>query len=509
MNTDELTKFRLGNNLGGTSETIHLKAIQRVYGEKAKDFIDGLKRNPVVAVPLVLKRLRAKDEEWREAKKTLEKQWCEQIERNYLKSLDHCAVPFKQNDQKQLKTKSLINEIEEAKEEAQQAACNHATAAAASVSHQIGLAVTPGTTDKIATVSSHQPHIIIKYQDKSILDDAAALIIHHVKRQTTIQREDKHRIKEIIYHFLPDLLYVQRGALSDDESSPDPAPAANFETENESAAAAEQEAAATKKLRSASSTGGNQLTISQQQRHTDTNKRRITEPQDTNKNDSTNEYKTPEDMYRLFFVDNHWYLFCRYHHILCERLYKIYKHSLQVAEQSNVESRSREQSVAEALKLRNKSEIPVDEYYPAFLDIVRNLLDGNMESTQYEDTLREMFGIHAYISFTLDKVVHNCVRQLQYLVQDEVSSSVKQIYLDEVRANHMVSSCIVGGSGAVGGGCGGKVANISYSSVMNAEMLYQKKVEALLNNQKLFRIMSVRKFFEFNLELFSRFIVNA
>jgi hypothetical protein len=36
--------------------------------------------------------------------------------------------------------------------------------------------------------------------------------------------------------------------------------------------------------------------------------------------------------------------------------------------------------------------------------MVKNLLDGNMDSQAYEDTLREMFGIHAYISFTLDKV---------------------------------------------------------------------------------------------------------
>jgi paired amphipathic helix protein Sin3a len=50
------------------------------------------------------------------------------------------------------------------------------------------------------------------------------------------------------------------------------------------------------------------------------------------------------------------------------------------------------------------------------LDIVRNLLDLNMEATQYEDTLREMFGINAYIAFTLDKVVHNCVRQVRVLV---------------------------------------------------------------------------------------------
>jgi histone deacetylase complex regulatory component SIN3 len=52
------------------------------------------------------------------------------------------------------------------------------------------------------------------------------------------------------------------------------------------------------------------------------------------------------------------------------------------------------------------------EYYPAFLDIVRNLLDGNIDGCQYEDSLREMFSIHAYTAFTLDKVVHNCVKHV-------------------------------------------------------------------------------------------------
>lgn len=57
-------------------------------------------------------------------------------------------------------------------------------------------------------------------------------------------------------------------------------------------------------------------------------------------------------------------------------------------------------------------EIEIEDYYPAFLDMVKNVLDGNMESTAYEDTLREMFGIHAYIAFTLDKIVTYAVRQV-------------------------------------------------------------------------------------------------
>ena len=37
---------------------------------------------------------------------------------------------------------------------------------------------------------------------------------------------------------------------------------------------------------------------------------------------------------------------------------------------------------------------------------------GNMDSTNFEDTCREMFGVHAYIAFTMDKLVQNIVRQV-------------------------------------------------------------------------------------------------
>lgn len=35
-----------------------------------------------------------------------------------------------------------------------------------------------------------------------------------------------------------------------------------------------------------------------------------------------------------------------------------------------------------------------------------------MDSTNFEDTCREMFGVHAYIAFTMDKLVQNIVRQV-------------------------------------------------------------------------------------------------
>lgn len=56
--------------------------------------------------------------------------------------------------------------------------------------------------------------------------------------------------------------------------------------------------------------------------------------------------------------------------------------------------------------------IPVSQYYSNLLESVRSVLDGNTEASVYEDNLREMFGVNAYIAFTLDKVVSYAVRQV-------------------------------------------------------------------------------------------------
>lgn len=61
--------------------------------------------------------------------------------------------------------------------------------------------------------------------------------------------------------------------------------------------------------------------------------------------------------------------------------------------------------------------------------MVRNVLDGNMDSNAYEDTLREMFGIHAYIAFTLDKVVTYAVRQVCSLLSLPLDVSILIAYL--------------------------------------------------------------------------------
>lgn len=63
--------------------------------------------------------------------------------------------------------------------------------------------------------------MILPYKDKTILDDAANLLIHHVKRQTGIQKNEKQRIKHILRQYVPDLFFHPRQQLSDDEREED------------------------------------------------------------------------------------------------------------------------------------------------------------------------------------------------------------------------------------------------------------------------------------------------
>lgn len=202
MSTDEASRYRLDDCLGGSSPTIHQKALKRIYGEKAPDIIAGLKKNPAVAVPVVLRRLKSKEEEWREAQKGFNKQWKELNEKFYLKSLDHQGLNFKQNDLKALRSKSLFNEIETIHEERRdqmQSALNSSCA------------------------GIKGPHLSAKCGGggAALLADAADLLIHHVRRQTAVQKQEKQKIKQLLRHFLPDLFCHPRMALSDDERDDD------------------------------------------------------------------------------------------------------------------------------------------------------------------------------------------------------------------------------------------------------------------------------------------------
>ncbi|OPJ86731.1 paired amphipathic helix protein Sin3b isoform A [Patagioenas fasciata monilis] len=436
LTQEDQEKFRLDDCLGGTSEVIQRRAIYRIYGDKAPEIIESLKKNPVTAVPVVLKRLKAKEEEWREAQQGFNKIWREQYEKAYLKSLDHQAVNFKQNDTKALRSKSLLNEIESVYDEHQE-------------QHSEG-----------RSSSTNEPHLIFIYEDKQILEDAASLVSYYVKRQPTIQKEDQATIRQIVHHFIPELFFSQPPEHNISEESTDE------DRENHQGQSLE-----TPELRKKHVPGPPSSPVEAKAAFCDVT---AAEP-----------HNALDDVYSLFFVNNNWYFFLRLHQTLCSRLLKIYRQAQKQLLEYRTE-KEREKLLCEGrkektndpameLRLKQPSEVELEEYYPAFLDMVRSLLDGNIDPTQYEDTLREMFTIHAYIGFTMDKLVQNIVRQLHHLVSDDICLKVVELYLSERKR------------GAAGG-------NLSSRCVRAAkETSYQWKAERCMADENCFKVMFLQR----------------
>jgi paired amphipathic helix protein Sin3a len=92
--------------------TVNLNAISRIYGEAhGEEILELLRKNPVAAIPVILKRLRQKDVEWRAARVELNNGWKETVARNHFKSFDHRSFYFRQSDKKYLSTRHLVSEI--------------------------------------------------------------------------------------------------------------------------------------------------------------------------------------------------------------------------------------------------------------------------------------------------------------------------------------------------------------------------------------------------------------
>lgn len=146
------------------------------------------------------------------------------------------------------------------------------------------------------------------YEDRQILEDAAALISYYVKRQPAIQKEDQGTIHQLVHQFVPSLFFSQQLDLGASEDSADEGrgspqgqsvdpsdrkklvPGPQSSPPEEKGAAGEGPAA----------------------------EQQLPPPPPP-------PHKPLDDVYSLFFANNNWYFFLRLHQTLCSRLLKIYR----------------------------------------------------------------------------------------------------------------------------------------------------------------------------------------
>ena len=195
MEPEERAHFNLKAGIGGQSKSIYQRIIKKVYGkEVGPDVIKALHDNPVVTLPIVLERLKSKDEEWKKAQRDWNRVWREQDAKNFYRALDHQGVQFKANDKKTIGSKNLIAEAELRKREQENA------------------------RDALVDAASWRSRVQFEFDfsDKVVLRDSIKLVLSYLDRLSALGSSDRHRIEKQLQEVLPLLFMIDKDEFNQD-----------------------------------------------------------------------------------------------------------------------------------------------------------------------------------------------------------------------------------------------------------------------------------------------------
>ncbi|KAG8366233.1 hypothetical protein BUALT_Bualt17G0055200 [Buddleja alternifolia] len=151
---------------------LNLRCIERLYGDHGLDVMDVLRKNAPLALPVILTRLKQKQEEWARCRADFNKVWAEIYAKNYHKSLDHRSFYFKQQDTKNLSAKALLAVIKEMSEKDQN-------------EDEIVLSIGAGYSEPI------KPHLVFEYSDPDIQEDLYQLMKYSCGEVCTPELREK------------------------------------------------------------------------------------------------------------------------------------------------------------------------------------------------------------------------------------------------------------------------------------------------------------------------------
>ncbi|AEE33637.1 unnamed protein product [Arabidopsis thaliana] len=150
---------------------LNLRCIERLYGDYGLDVMDFLKKNSHIALPVILTRLKQKQEEWARCRADFRKVWAEVYAKNHHKSLDHRSFYFKQQDSKNLSTKGLVAEIKDISERKHKEDLLRAIA--------------------VGTKPSFTPDVEFIYTDTKVHTDLYKLIKYYCEEICATEQSDK------------------------------------------------------------------------------------------------------------------------------------------------------------------------------------------------------------------------------------------------------------------------------------------------------------------------------
>ena len=165
----------------------------------------------------------------------------------------------------------------------------------------------------------------------------------------------------------------------------------------------------------------------------------------------------PKTSAQLFLGNSHFYIFVRLYHVIAMRLDAARGMAAvaQAAAEQSAEANGDDKATAAATAVSSGNGIAsaasvADEssadqmsraallaqiradckgdLYVAFTSCLKQLIDGKMEASTYEDAMRTLLGTNAYLLFTLHKIIAQALKQLQMILVEETSQKLMDLY---------------------------------------------------------------------------------
>ncbi|CAF2082401.1 unnamed protein product [Brassica napus] len=452
---------------------MNLRCIERLYGDNGLDVMDLMKKNLHSALPVILTRLKQKQEEWARCHSDFQKVWAEVYAKNHHKSLDHRSFYFKQQDAKNLSTKCLVAEIKEISEK----------------KHQEDLL----QAISVRTMPSFTPDLEFSYGDSQIHEDLYLLIKYYCEELCTTEQADK--VMKLWTTFLEPMFGIvsrSQGNLAMDEelksnnqelqdgcvAVKDSASGSNRKKHPRSPEKLKKDNPAVQGSSPGKDVSSNIVkTVKHDKQQDDealTNEviqsSKLVSPRNDQITENVEIRKAKEvsvevereegelsptgtcevangpegedgssafserfletikpvanhvpgplkatetgsqNDSRVFYGNDSCYVLFRFHQMLYERMQSAKK---------------------QAEKKGKAPDNTTPDSYSRFMDALYNLLDGSSDNTKYEDECRSAFGAQSYVLFTLDKLVQKLVKQLHAVASDETDTKLVQLYAYE------------------------------------------------------------------------------
>ncbi|KAJ7127188.1 hypothetical protein C8R44DRAFT_733814 [Mycena epipterygia] len=439
LSPEDRGSYKPKPNLNGQIKSIHHRVIKKIYGREAGlSVIHAMQDTPALAIPVVLQRLKQKEEEWKRAQREWNKVWREVDARNYSKSLDHQGILFKTADKKAITTKAFVNQIETAREEQ--------------------MAKRASLIDPLFARTRPRHQLEFVMDDTQVLQDALKLTFSFLDRtQAQINFAERKRIEGFFRSFVPLFFMLDPVAfnaafvvvqetidseLSDDLSVVDDAEISSVGS-GSSRAGGKGRKNGTVATAAGSGSGDLRKKLLKSEQAKSSNRKtrnygspsvsRLTSPAPMDEDVQPEVPSLPQirraPQRNIFFTNTVFYTLLRLLEVLYSRLALFKGIATRLASQDSPQVPRDPGSFPhpDQVNLGERAS-HAEHFYDLLLESCERLFDNEVEQHVFEDQMRFMFGVkEAYKIFTIDKVIGSLIKQVQLFFGDGKSQDLLEV----------------------------------------------------------------------------------